>query len=178
MNEAVQAIQTSCKIFFCFFYTSFDRFLAVDHKYLLFSRNKILFPVEKYEILERCLCSRKTHPFAKCAKFSILFFFFPYKIIFSDSASQTESRKVFKSTLDPRLLMVAHQISSNAPRRDRFCKRIKSFYVNDNGKYLISFDSSYHHLQSYRALFFSFLSFHEKSRFYWHDGVREKVIFK
>ncbi len=65
------------KIFFAFFSTSFGRFLAADHEYLLFSLSKSFFPLEKYEILERCRFSRKMHPFTKCAKFSILLFFFP-----------------------------------------------------------------------------------------------------
>jgi hypothetical protein len=52
--------------------------------------------------------------------------------------------------------VVARRIASSAPRMGRFCKPISFFYVSDKGKYFISFDSSHHHLQSYRPLFFAF----------------------
>ena len=67
------------KIFVVICFTPFDRFLATDHEYLHFSLSKNFSLVEKYEIFQRYRFSRKMHPFAKCAKFSILFCFFPYE---------------------------------------------------------------------------------------------------
>jgi hypothetical protein len=79
-NCKVQAIQTSSKTFLSFF-TSFDRILAADHEYLLFSLSESFFPVEKYEILARCRFSRKMHPFLKYANFSTLSDVFDFKNI-------------------------------------------------------------------------------------------------
>ena len=42
------------KLFFDFFFTSFDRVEASDHEYLFFSLIEFFLPIENYEILRRC----------------------------------------------------------------------------------------------------------------------------
>jgi hypothetical protein len=63
------------KFFLAFLFTWFDRTRAADHENLLLSLSKYFLPVEKYEILEGCRLSRKTHLLQKCAKFPTLFAF-------------------------------------------------------------------------------------------------------
>jgi hypothetical protein len=41
------------------FLTSFDRFLAADKEYLLFTLSKNSFPVEKYEIMRGAVFQEK-----------------------------------------------------------------------------------------------------------------------
>jgi hypothetical protein len=53
-----------------------------------------------HHLIERDLLIQKNTSFSKCAKFSTLFFFQLLKIIFSDTASNTEYKQVVKSTRD------------------------------------------------------------------------------
>ena len=62
------------KICFCLFFTSFDRVLAADHEYLLFSLTKFFGSVEKYEKLDGCHFSRKPHLFQNVRNFLLCFF--------------------------------------------------------------------------------------------------------
>ena len=91
------------KFVFCLFSISFDRVEVADHEYLLFSLSKFFLPIENYEILKWYRFCQKMHLFQKPVKFFISFLFPSLKIIFANSASQTESEKFLESTLDPKL---------------------------------------------------------------------------
>ena len=103
LKSKVQAKQKSNEIFLSTFFASFDRVEAADHEYLLFILTKFFLPVENYEILRRYRFCQKMHLLQKCVKLQLYFFSRLLKIIFSDSESQTESRKVFQSSIDPKL---------------------------------------------------------------------------
>ncbi len=95
----VSAAQNAIKNFF----PSFDRVWTANHEKRLFSFSKCFLQVEKYEILERCRFSRKTHLFRKVQSFMLCSFFRLLQLIFLDSASKTQSDQVVKSILAPKL---------------------------------------------------------------------------
>ncbi len=90
-------MQKSSKIFFLAFFTPFDRVRAADHEYLLFSLSKYFIQVEKYEIVRGCRFCKKAYLFRNIQKLLLYYLFQLLKILFSDSASKTESGKILKS---------------------------------------------------------------------------------
>ena len=129
------------------------------------------FESKNTKYLEGVVFFKKHILFKYVQNFLLHSFFQLLKIIFSDSASKTEYRQVVKSTLTPKIFwwwrFESHQV--HYVKVD-FVNLSSFFYVSDEVKYFISFNSSYHQSQKYVSRFFSFLSFVEKNRFYWYHS--------
>ena len=122
------AIQTSSELFFRFF-TPFDRIWPADHEKQVFTSPKYLFQVEKYQKLEGCQDFENTRIFQKTFCILLLDFSYFLKILFSNSASKTESRKVVKSTIDPDTFSRWRYESSRAQRAQAVFVNVSSFFT-------------------------------------------------
>ena len=111
--------------FFRRFFTSFDRPRAANHENLLFSLGKYFLPsgrkrrnTRKESFFEKNTILRNMQNFLLHPFFQLL------NIIFLDSVSKTEYKKVVKLTPGPKLLVLGLRIMSSSLGIGRSCKSI------------------------------------------------------
>jgi hypothetical protein len=93
--DAVRCRQFELSVkFFCFVSTSFDRARAADHEKLLFCLSKCFLSVKKNEIFKGCQFTKKTNHFKNVPNFLLHSFLQALEIIFLDSASKIEYKKL------------------------------------------------------------------------------------